>query len=470
MTDSKPVIVSFVSGKGGVGKTMLSVAFAREMSVGSRTLIFDLDFFNRGLTGLMRHGRKVKEIEKPTFLKGADAAATHVLWSVMEVAPNLFFVAYPDWSDEQIRELETSDVHMVAAQFKAFLTLAATETRCSVIVLDCHGGPDHLSFAACLFSDYALLVSEPDRITFYGTLHFLKQLDSLAEQRERASLRLIFNKVIPAFSVRFLTRFYNTELRSQFSNHPLLAVFPLEVYLTKEFEKTPFLTFAYPYSLLAIKTRIMISDLLLKDQSDLLPRSARLLPALVKIYGRAALGKQSKLLNPDTVLKMIGLAAIALILVSGIASNKEAAAWVPRSLWNLLGWLDQTVSAVGLYLAGMGCVWYFCVLLLSWTSEIDTSFTYAIRLHKWPKAFLMYLIALALWFPGPFVLRGWVRDVNLFWWMPLSSFLIALGIAVFYEALKCYLAFRSEASYVEGGLRLVFLGYLATVIAMSPQT
>ena len=87
MIDSKPLIISFVSGKGGVGKTMLAVAFARELSLGSRTLLIDLDFFNRGLTGLMRSGRPVGKVAKPAFLKAREGSNDE--WTLVADMPGV---------------------------------------------------------------------------------------------------------------------------------------------------------------------------------------------------------------------------------------------------------------------------------------------------------------------------------------------------------------------------------------------
>lgn len=81
-----------------------------------------------------------------------------------------------------------------------------------VVVLDCHGGPDKTSFASCLAAEpHTLLVSEPDRITLHGTLHFLRMLERMAGTRE-IDIRLVFNKVISAFSVPFLFSFYRQYL------------------------------------------------------------------------------------------------------------------------------------------------------------------------------------------------------------------------------------------------------------------
>src|SRR5437763_3772597 len=92
---TKPLVISLVSGKGGVGKTMLAVACAKELSLNNRTLIIDLDFFNRGLTGLLGKGiSECGEINKPDFLSGEQTASE--TWSIVQVAKNLFHIYYPD--------------------------------------------------------------------------------------------------------------------------------------------------------------------------------------------------------------------------------------------------------------------------------------------------------------------------------------------------------------------------------------
>ena len=52
MNSDTVITFAVVSGKGGTGKTTLSVALAHELSKSGSVLLVDLDFFNRGLSGL----------------------------------------------------------------------------------------------------------------------------------------------------------------------------------------------------------------------------------------------------------------------------------------------------------------------------------------------------------------------------------------------------------------------------------
>ncbi len=171
----------------------------------------------------------------------------------------------------------------------------------------------------------------------------------------------------------------------------------MEVYLTKEFEKTPFLSDAYPYSLLTLKTRIMIETLLSEDHRDAIPLAIARLPRAVRAYGRNTLGKQIRVIAPDSVLKMIGMAALALCSLTFFVNMGQ---WVrqPRLLFLLTSW-SESISSSAEDLTVSAVLWYAAALLLTWTSELDTAFTYAIRLRKWPKAMATYLIAASLWTP-----------------------------------------------------------------------
>ncbi len=305
MSKPEPEVVTFVSGKGGVGKTMLAVAFARELSQANKTLILDLDFFNRGLTGLLRRGKKIMSIHKPGFLEVPGEERKWAEWELLEVGHNVFHVTYPDLSDAEIRLLETVTVDELSSSLRDYLHYVAEVSGVTLIVLDCHGGPDHLSFAACSVANVSILVSEPDKITFYGTMHFVRQLENTTSPEATKSLYLIFNKVVPAFSANYLTRFYNNTVRALFADKPLLSIIPLEVYLTKEFENTPFLTDVYPYSALAKKMRLVAFDLFHKSHPELLPTSFRRMNWVDQLLTRVSLAKVPIILNLNLIMAVI---------------------------------------------------------------------------------------------------------------------------------------------------------------------
>ena len=325
MTD--PYILAVVSGKGGVGKTMLSVAIASELSRGVRTLLIDLDFFNRGLTGLLapiEESKVVCKVGKPGFLTQRSSIDKNIsehkeeVWNIIEVETNLFQIRYGDLTEDEIRKFETYNVAQISSFLHEFIETAAKRCGCDAVVLDCHGGPDNSSFAACQIANDALLVSEPDRITLYGTLNFIRQFNSSrSADMKAANFHLVFNKVVPAFTTMFLNRFYRNYLSDEFDQKPLLAIFPLEVHLTKEFEKAPFLTTVYPTSLLARKTRVLLYDLLHENYGNFLTQSIRNRFEIFRIFIRRTLGRPFFLFNFDFVMPAI---VWGVIFVAGVTA------------------------------------------------------------------------------------------------------------------------------------------------------
>jgi cellulose biosynthesis protein BcsQ len=307
-----PLILAVASGKGGVGKTMLAVACAYELSLGGATLVIDLDFFNRGLSGLLRGRRDVGLIARPRFLDPLDAPPA-APWEVVEVEHQLYHIAYPDLVPDELVRLENRSAEDLSFELHHFIQRAVELCGARTVVLDCHGGPDHTSFAAALLADHTLLVSEPDRITLHGTLNFLRQLRRGADPA-RTDVRLVFNKIVPAFRTAFLRRFYDQSLRESFGGTDLLALFPLELPLTKAFEDTPLISRVYPYSFLARKMRVLLLDLIGNRAKDYLAPSALTLPRQVRQYRRRTLGRIPWFLNHEIILQIIAFVALVCAL------------------------------------------------------------------------------------------------------------------------------------------------------------
>jgi cellulose biosynthesis protein BcsQ len=400
-----PLILTVVSGKGGVGKTMLSVAVANELSKARPTLLVDLDFFNRGITGLMatlKNRKTGRRLEMPDFLRTTEAdpeapedPGDGADWVAVEIRKNLWFVDYPDLTQAEIRKFETMAVGELKAALADFLNKALKVTGCDCVVLDCHGGPDNSSFAACLISDHNLMVSEPDRITLFGTLNFLRQLWS-ASGDLRVDMHMVFNKIVPAFSPVFLRRFYDKYLKEEFGGRPLLAMYPMEVYLTKEFERTPFLTDVYPTSLLARKTQVLLYDLLAgRDEIYLTPR-VRSLWGPIRVYDRSSLGKPTLLFDTDFVMQVM---VVGMIIAGGIyfvdTQLHDVAAFTQVQAFTQK--LMDMLNEYGYQLLAVAAEWFALALFSTWHWRIDRKFTYCARRRHFGNAISTWLAAGVLW-------------------------------------------------------------------------
>src|SRR5580704_3092271 len=152
-------IVSFVSGKGGVGKTSLAVNFAWLCSRVSKTLLIDMDFQNQGCTGVFLT-RLPSDISG--MLEQLVGCAPVPLPEITEVGSDLFFM--PSVS------LRLTPEYRAIASMLQDPGLGASLHRCLDhlidkyefvnIVLDCHGGLDCASVAAHHVSDRTIVVTE----------------------------------------------------------------------------------------------------------------------------------------------------------------------------------------------------------------------------------------------------------------------------------------------------------------------
>lgn len=457
----KPLILAVVSGKGGVGKTMLAVAIAKELSRTRRTLLVDLDFFNRGLTGLLQKCTVLQTIPKPDFLAAVESREAST-WELVEVTKNLYHVFYPDLTDQDMRKFESSDVLDLKRSLEAFILSTAAAGACDCVVLDCHGGPDNSSFAACLFAHHTLLISEPDRITFYGTLNFLRQLRKTTDERP-LSVFLVFNKVVPAFSSAFLNAFYKRHLREEFSGRPLLAIYPLEVYLTKEFEKTPFLTEVYPNSLLARKTQVLLYDLLRKDHSSWLSARAKSLPRFMRSYRRLTLGKSFIAFDLSFISLLFVVGGVTKVLLELAQESK----WVmevleKHSMINeLYQYLNKNMVDWGVLLV----CWLPVVLLLTWSKTLDLKFVYFNRTKKKLSAAGAYLASLLLWSIPLLVLGAIANELRSGPASPVVAGFVFVGTVcasvLLEQVVRTYRGFRYDDHPVENSLRLTFVAYEA---------
>jgi len=466
-----PKIIAVVSGKGGVGKTMLAVAIANEVSASNKTLMIDFDFFNRGLTGLfastVARGKKIG-VDAPSLFSQSTASAGDQPdagsdWSVVELKPNLSTLHYADLDKDKLDALESLDTSTLSDELKAYLLSLSQQFGFDVVVLDCHGGPDNTSFAACLLADHSILVSEPDRITLHGTLNFLRTLGREAPGAS-PNVHLVFNKVVPAFSSLFLSSFYKHSLLSEFGGRPLLAAIPLEIYLTKAFEQMPFLTAVYPHSQLAEKSRLILWKLFHADK-HILPRNITNMGRWRRFAIEYYMGRWPKVLNLDFVIKAIATYTLLFFgggfIIQGLGLDHDQ---VLTSLGLSSNILPQTFVPF--------LLWFLITLVLNWTKDLDVFLVYNLRRRSFLASGSLFFILVVLWsFVSPLltlIMKELVQRRTMSDSIASYSITVTSGIAILAIIVYAGRGVRSiviDRQQIEGILRLSLVAIVFAWVA-----
>src|SRR5216683_189971 len=179
-------IISFVSGKGGVGKTSLAANFAWICGRARKTVLVDLDFHNQGATGMFLSRLPASARGAFELLEGGDFSHCDPI----QIEDAVFFVpavtplSPPEYSKIGRLLLEPR----LAGRLHDFVSHLNRVFSCEVLVLDCHGGLDGMSVAAYSASDDTLVISEADTVAFNGTLELLDFYDANAPTTVGASV------------------------------------------------------------------------------------------------------------------------------------------------------------------------------------------------------------------------------------------------------------------------------------------
>lgn len=369
---------------------MLSMALVHELALNTRTLILDLDFFNRGLTGLLKTGKLIASVAPPQFISG-DCAEAQNDWCLIQVAPNVVTLKFPDIDRAQRQCMEMLSTDALSVQLCDYVQRLMQASDTQAVVLDCHGGPDILSFAAISVAARTILVSEPDRITFFGTLHFVRRM---AEDCPHPcpDVRLVFNKVMPAFSEHYLRRFYRDHVKDLFGERDLLAVVPFEAYLSKEFERSPFVTAVFPYSQLAYRARLMVQGLGMSGPAhpSVFVRFCRWCLRLTGDGARLV----PRFLDLDIVTTVAAVVLMVWVLLAVLTDTSAHALIGPIS--PVLLWLRPALLTLGVEVAALVGIWLFQALLLNWIGSLDRSLTRLIRVKSRLKAAALFVVLVGI--------------------------------------------------------------------------
>lgn len=201
--------ITLCSGKGGVGKTVLTACLARiiQQEAHCNVLLLDLDPSVQGLT-LLTFQNKYELDHIPfsltDYLSGSESVETEFFDTLRKAMAgenpagslnalyrrldNIFVVPFsteserPDWM-----QFAQIDFDYVSDKLKRLLAFAVESLNVGYIILDTQAGPSSLSLAAATLSDISIIVLEEDDISWRTALNLLLEISDLNKRLQRRS-------------------------------------------------------------------------------------------------------------------------------------------------------------------------------------------------------------------------------------------------------------------------------------------
>jgi len=269
-------------------------------------------------------------------------------------------------------------------------------------------------------------------------------------------IRVVFNKVVPAFSSIFLFRFYNSFLREEFNNRELLAIYPLEVYLTKAFENTPYLTTVYPQSQLATKTRLVLYALFGRKI-----KTPFNMAWLFRVAAKYYMGRMPAILNLEVVPRALGIYAALAFGMPYLAVKLDISTSLD-DVYHKVGLRNNQIVLAGFALL---VIWFIFVIIINWTRDLERMATFFVRTSAVLRGIVFSGMLTVMWATASVILGGLIKtgftennhqtEDTLLTGGILGISLIAFVYLLFF-AYRGATAIFYEKRYVEGALRICF--------------
>jgi MinD-like ATPase involved in chromosome partitioning or flagellar assembly len=330
------MIVSFVSGKGGVGKTALAANFVRICSRSVKCLLIDLDLSNQGMTGLLAQFLTPECYNSYKFLHDTDETSQ----SVLRVSHNLYFLPAFDPGNHDRFAYHTNELDPTT--FPALLdklTRLCDRDEFDLVIIDCHGGLETASLIGFALGDTAVVVTEADVVSFNGTLELIDFYQnrvgdsdpqtkcsspvSLLTERTRNKLKVsttfVVNRVTGRFDYGTLQSTYKRQMTANFNQvQPNFFFIPNDPFLAESFSEYPFYVDLLPESIFCQKLELLIKQTL--GLQVVIPGRSRFFRLFEKKGERRLIKyiQSGEERRAQVVYSFVGVLQILLLIVIGV--------------------------------------------------------------------------------------------------------------------------------------------------------
>lgn len=178
----RTVVISFISGKGGVGKTALAAAVGKLLALmGYKVLLIDSDFTTHGLTFLLGFNEEVQGILE--LFKETQQPSAFAVRLTLHLSETLDFVQ----STSRASLIHSDLVFSKAQELNVFLEFLldhfSESSEYDFILIDSQAGAVPSTFANVSRSTKTVIVMEPDPVSTYATKNLVGELgDNLKKE------------------------------------------------------------------------------------------------------------------------------------------------------------------------------------------------------------------------------------------------------------------------------------------------
>lgn len=389
-----PRVLSVVSGKGGVGKTAFSLSLAHELSDnGNSVVLIDTDFYNRGLSEIISTAVTSEQFSNLTEqdLKSGPFEID-LQFSVSKVTDNISFFRLAAFDSDTIAKFESLPLHDIQSLIRGVLHKAHETTNSNIVLLDCHGGPDKVSYACASLSDHVFVVSVPETITFFGTIRFLEGFsrsvgdarDTGPERITQPKTHLVFNMVTDKFRHKALNLWYRRYFRQYCEDDGLALVIPFDPRISIATANDPFPTRTWHYSLKSEKLRFLVDQVFGRDDRVVVSRECRFVSRYIGPFIHGPKAFLCSLVDERIPLRVLLTSLVMLLLCIWFMVFFWADESIFTSMLRVQNILDSQVVVGGilatyvwLFLVGSWLIYSFAARFLI---RLDTEVSGKIRL------------------------------------------------------------------------------------------
>ena len=193
-SESKLTVIVVSSGKGGVGKSIISSCMAQLLSSAWRVMLIDTDNAAKGSTFL--HGSvtewKDKSVSFNAYLNGTCEIEPTGSTGQLDF-PYVFIPSDTNFEQPQ----RWPDLDQVEAQLQLLIESLRSSRYYDYLILDCRAGADEIFLRLASVADRIIVICEPDEISLDSALDLRGQVKS---DRERVSV--LVNKAPSGYQTR----------------------------------------------------------------------------------------------------------------------------------------------------------------------------------------------------------------------------------------------------------------------------